>query len=85
MGMGHILAVIRCDVSQDKVRQMDSWTLLFSASRASPRAREMVWQFTLEKWEVFKERFAGQFLLSRIIDVRLYPLPWIQMSCDLSL
>ena len=60
---------------QDKVRQGDSWTLMFSASRAGPRARDMVWQFTKDKWEVLKERYQGQFLLSRIIDVRVYLLP----------
>ena len=42
---------------------------MFSASKAGPQAREMVWQFTKEKWEVLKERYKGQFLLSRIIDV----------------
>ena len=42
---------------------------MFSASKASPQARDMVWQFTKDRWEVLKKRYQGQFLLSRIIDV----------------
>lgn len=67
---------------KDKVRPGDSWTLMFSASRASPKARDMVWQFTKEKWEVLKVRYQGQFLLSRIIDVRIVCCHRYKRSCD---
>jgi hypothetical protein len=42
---------------------------MFSASKASPQARDMVWKFTKDGWETLKKRYQGQFLLSRIIDV----------------
>lgn len=53
----------------DKVRPNDSWTLMFSASKAGPQARDLLWQFTRDKWEALKQRYQGQFLLSRIIDI----------------
>ena len=58
-------------ISQDDVHPGDSWSLLFSAARTSPRSREMVWEFVKEKWAVLKERYKGSFLLSRTVEVRL--------------
>ena len=54
---------------QNKVRAQDSWTVIYSVSRANPRARELVWKFVQEKWATLKDRYKGQFLLARIIDV----------------
>lgn len=56
---------------QDKVRPGDGWYLMLSASHASPKARDMVWQFTKDKWEVLKHRYRGQFQMPQIIDVRV--------------
>ena len=55
---------------QDKVRPNDLWSLLFSAGRASPRSRQLVWEFVQEKWAWLKDRYQGSFLLGRIVEVR---------------
>ena len=52
------------------MRPQDSWSLMFSASNSCPTSRDMVWKFLKEKWSDLKNRFQGQFLLARIIDVR---------------
>jgi puromycin-sensitive aminopeptidase len=51
----------------EKVRPNDLWSLLFSAGRASPRAREMVWEFVQEKWAWLKDRYKGS--LARVVEV----------------
>ena len=51
------------------MRPADSWIVINSATQAGPRAKEMVWQFIKDKWVVLKQRFSGQFLLPKIIDV----------------
>ncbi len=42
---------------------------MFSAAHSSPSSRERVWQFLKEKWDEFKQKFQGQFLLARMIGV----------------
>ena len=42
---------------------------MFSAAGSCPNSREMVWQFMQNRWDELKERFQGQFLLARMIDV----------------
>lgn len=54
---------------QDKVRPNDFWSLLYSAGRASPHSRQLVWEFMKEKWEWLKDRYQGSFLLGRIVEV----------------
>lgn len=53
----------------DKVRSNDLWSLLYSAGRASPHSRQLVWEFMKEKWEWLKDRYQGSFLLGRIVEV----------------
>jgi puromycin-sensitive aminopeptidase len=53
----------------DKVRPNDLWSVLFSARQASPRSRDMVWEFVQEKWTWLKERYQGSFLLGRVVEV----------------
>lgn len=55
---------------------------MFSASKAGPRARDMVWQFTKDKWSELKQRYKGQFLLSRIIDVSQNIMVVKAVSCN---
>lgn len=54
---------------QDTVRSQDSWVLMFSASNSCRKSQEIVWKYLQDKWGDLKERFQGQFLLARIIDV----------------
>ena len=57
---------------QEKVRRNDTWSLLSSAAGASPRSREMVWEFVKENWALFDERYKDNILLERIVQVRTY-------------
>ncbi len=54
---------------QDKVRPQDLAGVLMSLTRCSPTSRERVWQFIQDQWPMLRERYNGQFLLARIIDV----------------
>ena len=63
------LSIISVPLLQDKVRPNDLWSLLFSARQASPRSRDMVWEFVQEKWTWLKERYQGSFLLGRVAEV----------------
>ncbi len=40
-----------------------------SLTRSSSDSREMVWKFVQENWTMLQERYSGQFLLARMIDV----------------
>ncbi len=42
---------------------------MFSANGSSPEAREIVWKYLQDKWSDMKERFSGQFIMARMIDV----------------
>ena len=55
---------------QEKVRRNDTWSLLSSAAGASPRSREMVWEFVKENWALFDERYKDNILLERIVQVQ---------------
>lgn len=57
---------------QEKVRRNDTWSLLSSAAGASPRSREMVWEFVKENWALFDERYKDNILLERIVQVCTY-------------
>ena len=55
---------------QDKVRAQDCWSPLFSVAGSTARARELLWEFVVNKWAMLSERYKSMFLLARIVDVR---------------
>ena len=58
-------------MTQDKIRPADCPIVIGSATEAGPMAKEVVLNFVMNKWAVLKQRFSGQFLLPKIIDVSL--------------
>ena len=51
------------------MRSNDTQILFSSAARAGPRAREIVWKFMRDKWNVLTQRYPGQNNLLKIIEV----------------
>ena len=54
------------------MRPNDGWFLILSTAKSSSSSRERVWQFLKERWEDFKKKFQGPFILSKIIKGAQY-------------
>ena len=48
----------------------DTQILFSSAASSGPQAREVVWKFMRDKWNVLTQRYPGQNNLLKIIEVR---------------
>lgn len=51
------------------MRSNDTQILFSSVARAHPRAREIVWKFMKDNWNVLTQRYPGQNNLPKIIEV----------------
>ena len=51
------------------MRSNDTQIVFSSAARAGPRAREVVWKFMKDNWNVLTQRYPGQNNLLKIVEV----------------
>ena len=51
------------------MRSNDTQIVFSSAVHAGPRAREVVWKFMKDNWNVLTQRYPGQNNLLKIIEV----------------
>ena len=51
------------------MRSNDTQIVFSSAARAGSRAREVVWKFMKDNWNVLIQRYPGQNNLLKIIEV----------------